>query len=135
MSSATIESTPPERASVTRAPDGTYRRSCSRTHSARSLRGRFLELAIVHQPLEARLDELGRALVREAPQRILQRLLQALRGGGMVAVSAAQGLVHDLVDQAERLQAAGRDPENLGDRKSTRLNSSHLGISYDVFCF
>src|SRR5258705_5660716 len=23
---------------------------------------------------------------------------------------------------------------NLGDRKSTRLNSSHLGISYAVFC-
>src|SRR5947199_4614672 len=35
----------------------------------------------------------------------------------------------------------GRDPPNirqrlrwLGDRKSTRLNSSHLGISYAVFC-
>src|SRR5262245_63828111 len=24
--------------------------------------------------------------------------------------------------------------ENAGDRKSTRLNSSHLGISYAVFC-
>src|SRR5262245_64250893 len=36
---------------------------------------------------------------------------------------------------------AGRDrrgsdaeAENGGDRKSTRLNSSHLGISYAVFC-
>src|SRR5258705_4710457 len=33
----------------------------------------------------------------------------------------------------------GRDPEGLArsgsrDRKSTRLNSSHLGISYAVFC-
>src|SRR5438045_8021868 len=28
----------------------------------------------------------------------------------------------------------GRRPESLGDRKSTRLNSSHLGISYAVFC-
>src|SRR5258705_8456671 len=33
----------------------------------------------------------------------------------------------------------GRDPELAlhladGDRKSTRLNSSHLGISYAVFC-
>src|SRR5947199_7603854 len=26
------------------------------------------------------------------------------------------------------------EPEALGDRKSTRLNSSHLGISYAVFC-
>src|SRR5262245_4302717 len=25
-------------------------------------------------------------------------------------------------------------PERLADRKSTRLNSSHLGISYAVFC-
>src|SRR5438045_5491511 len=25
-------------------------------------------------------------------------------------------------------------PVRLGDRKSTRLNSSHLGISYAVFC-
>src|SRR6201999_4678216 len=30
---------------------------------------------------------------------------------------------------------AGREGEaNAGDRKSTRLNSSHLGISYAVFC-
>src|SRR5205814_15548 len=28
---------------------------------------------------------------------------------------------------------AGHDPRDL-DRKSTRLNSSHLGISYAVFC-
>src|ERR1039458_7597266 len=27
-------------------------------------------------------------------------------------------------------QAKARDPERLVDRKSTRLNSSHLGISY-----
>src|SRR5262245_65368617 len=25
-------------------------------------------------------------------------------------------------------------PKHFGDRKSTRLNSSHLGISYAVFC-
>src|SRR5262245_64799583 len=25
-------------------------------------------------------------------------------------------------------------PEHVADRKSTRLNSSHLGISYAVFC-
>src|SRR5438045_4895491 len=32
-------------------------------------------------------------------------------------------------------QAAGQPlPDISGDRKSTRLNSSHLGISYAVFC-
>src|SRR5215831_15717852 len=30
---------------------------------------------------------------------------------------------------------AGRVPPPAGDRKSTRLNSSHLGSSYAVFCF
>src|SRR3712207_8984164 len=31
-------------------------------------------------------------------------------------------------------RAAPRAPSNLGDRKSTRLNSSHANISYAVFC-
>src|SRR5437899_8041322 len=30
--------------------------------------------------------------------------------------------------------SAGRDAARRQDRKSTRLNSSHLGISYAVFC-
>src|SRR3989454_8559169 len=36
-----------------------------------------------------------------------------------------------IVDQPRREQAAG---ERVQDRKSTRLNSSHLVISYAVFC-
>src|SRR5947199_10333374 len=32
------------------------------------------------------------------------------------------------------LTASGRFPTRGADRKSTRLNSSHLGISYAVFC-
>src|SRR5258705_7121740 len=40
------------------------------------------------------------------------------------------GLVDDDVGAAGIAAGAGRDP----DRKSTRLNSSHLGISYAVFC-
>src|SRR5256885_13179398 len=32
------------------------------------------------------------------------------------------------------IQAAGRGPSRRIDRKSTRLNSSHLVISYAVFC-
>src|SRR5256885_12270461 len=47
-----------------------------------------------------------------------------------------------LVDYAVRLAQATRDPAAAGvedldgqiDRKSTRLNSSHLVISYAVFC-
>src|ERR1035441_1181495 len=34
----------------------------------------------------------------------------------------------------ERVSLAQQPPQNVADRKSTRLNSSHLGISYAVFC-
>src|SRR5438045_8552106 len=40
-------------------------------------------------------------------------------------------------EPARRIQFAGQRPcahDKLEDRKSTRLNSSHLGISYAVFC-
>src|SRR5258705_9718436 len=43
-------------------------------------------------------------------------------------------------DGDQRNRAQGRDADGNrgnqreGDRKSTRLNSSHLGISYAVFC-
>src|SRR5262245_36884750 len=46
-------------------------------------------------------------------------------------------LVHGAVRSAGEVSApVGRDPRNRTriDRKSTRLNSSHLGISYAVFC-
>src|SRR5258705_5502546 len=37
--------------------------------------------------------------------------------------------------RAEPAAVRRRALEHHGDRKSTRLNSSHLGISYAVFCF
>src|SRR5438045_6278828 len=50
------------------------------------------------------------------------------RGAGRVGADGAD---------ARRVEDAG-DPDGAGtgraDRKSTRLNSSHLGISYAVFC-
>src|SRR5690625_6011140 len=43
-----------------------------------------------------------------------------------------------LMAMARRLEQAGADflviPCNTADRKSTRLNSSHVAISYAVFC-
>src|SRR5256885_5647469 len=36
--------------------------------------------------------------------------------------------------RGRRGQSQSRRPRGLGDRKSTRLNSSHLVISYAVFC-
>src|SRR5436853_5043402 len=41
----------------------------------------------------------------------------------------------DVVDgEGEEIPSRGRGLLCAGDRKSTRLNSSHLGISYAVFC-
>src|SRR5258708_24592747 len=48
-----------------------------------------------------------------------------------VAAQRAVGLVEDLVGAAVRAVAF---PAAIGDRKSTRLNSSHQIISYAVFC-
>src|SRR3712207_6846995 len=36
--------------------------------------------------------------------------------------------------RADRLRQHARQDADLGDRKSTRLNSSHANISYAVFC-
>src|SRR5690606_42165099 len=40
----------------------------------------------------------------------------------------AAGIAHEFLD------IAGEDTPNVLDRKSTRLNSSHVKISYAVFC-
>src|SRR5256885_9801753 len=41
----------------------------------------------------------------------------------------------EAVHRAQQLARVGRGPAAIGgDRKSTRLNSSHLVISYAVFC-
>src|SRR3712207_6867660 len=39
---------------------------------------------------------------------------------------------HDVAD--DRAHRLGLQEKTLGDRKSTRLNSSHANISYAVFC-
>src|SRR5690242_21605220 len=56
-------------------------------------------------------------------------------GGADIAVGA--GTVLDIDGLADRILELRRDDprERIGaDRKSTRLNSSHMSISYAVFC-
>src|SRR5690349_22722331 len=64
------------------------------------------------------------------PYTTLFRSLAELLGGDGVAAQLA-----DLLDpaQIERAQPA-QDVPHVLDRKSTRLNSSHVEISYAVFC-
>src|SRR3989442_5811246 len=60
--------------------------------------------------------------VRGAAPRLV--VLQPSRGEALLLGGLAHG-------QRDRCHAV---PELLGDRKSTRLNSSHVRISYAVFC-
>src|SRR5439155_8379813 len=91
---------------------------------------------------------LGRARLREieahhvaADGRVELGLVDARARLGEAADAAVAGAVEDAggrlvaggdvplggLEEAERLRA-------VGDRKSTRLNSSHVAISYAVFC-
>src|SRR5258705_6468854 len=44
------------------------------------------------------------------------------------------GHLGQLLARGAELVHVARGRQRIGDRKSTRLNSSHLGISYAVFC-
>src|SRR5439155_4272090 len=72
----------------------------------------------------ARVDSLARAGERDQPVQ-----------GAAVETMESQGSGDFLRDGAlargRRAPSRGKSPE---DRKSTRLNSSHVGISYAVFC-
>src|SRR5256885_9247422 len=64
--------------------------------------------------------------------RSVRSILQTVAGGNCLRARDDDGL-----RQGHRLQQDGRRPAvaiRLQDRKSTRLNSSHLVISYAVFC-
>src|SRR3712207_6853217 len=61
--------------------------------------------------------------VEDEDQLVLAALVEAVGEGGR----------RGLVDDAEDVEA-GDLARLLGDRKSTRLNSSHANISYAVFC-
>src|SRR5438045_4341182 len=49
-------------------------------------------------------------------------------------VSSRQGRIDYDYDSNQLSSRSGQERWRIGDRKSTRLNSSHLGISYAVFC-
>src|SRR3712207_7947700 len=91
-------------------------------------------------------------MIRRPPRSTLFPYTTLFRSEGVAEVSVYVGasfrgrglgraLLSALVDESEAagiwtLQA-GVFPENaasVGDRKSTRLNSSHANISYAVFC-
>src|SRR5256885_13260356 len=56
------------------------------------------------------------------------------RWGSLQDVSVAISRVLEMIAMPSSEQVAGGSETPKGDRKSTRLNSSHLVISYAVFC-
>src|SRR5258705_4520021 len=84
-------------------------------------------------------------MIRRPPRSTLFPYTTLFRSRRMAkpAVTARAYTLHDDCDArfvvaAEHRRAVGADhvalDDGLQDRKSTRLNSSHLGISYAVFC-
>src|SRR3712207_7840130 len=67
-----------------------------------------------------------------------QRLSPVRADGSRRAVGPVVGGVPDVpsdrVGRSPSTSGARREPAEAGDRKSTRLNSSHANISYAVFC-
>src|SRR2546427_283273 len=99
------------------------------------------------QAARARRGQQGHALAgaqRAAPpvqrlqRHLAEQLLVARPGNGHgVAVARdlhARGLVQQVGMGDEQAADDAVPPEAEGDRKSTRLNSSHSQISYAVFC-
>src|SRR5262245_5585620 len=82
-------------------------------------------------------DELLRALAARASadeRETLQRIMV-----GEMRTGVSDGLVLEAIARAfeaplDSTRRAALRLGDLSDRKSTRLNSSHLGISYAVFC-
>src|SRR3989442_3993534 len=66
-------------------------------------------------------------------ERLLRYRLVTERSYGQAAV---HGFVHiHVVSPSRPLRALFSPNSIIGDRKSTRLNSSHVRISYAAFCF
>src|SRR5205814_10324671 len=84
-------------------------------------------------------------LFRSRPDvpRLRRPLLRSCRNQGRASSLRRRRLHERTLDHLRRREAPSledrrprppRRPPNRLDRKSTRLNSSHLGISYAVFC-
>src|SRR5690348_17701526 len=71
-------------------------------------------------------------MIRRPPRSTLFPYTTLFRSPAQLHLQDRVGL--DLVDGQQLDQAGARLVDRGGDRKSTRLNSSHPSISYAVFC-
>src|SRR3712207_7086092 len=79
-------------------------------------------------------------LFRSAPQparngtRGDQRLDERLPPARSRRTTSSPTSTRDSAHPSKKVRSAGGLPQDQGDRKSTRLNSSHAHLSYAVFC-
>src|SRR4051812_49723601 len=76
-------------------------------------------------------------MIRRPPRSTLfpyTTLFRSRTGKPILLKRGMAATVKDLLLSAEYILAEGNGQDVLGDRKSTRLNSSHMSISYAVFC-
>src|SRR5690625_5850174 len=91
--------------------------------------------------LGAHVGARGLAVQQQGTFEVVADAVEGVQGGegvledhlDVVAV-ASQGPAAGADRGATQGDRAGGGPLQLGDRKSTRLNSSHVAISYAVFC-
>src|SRR5205814_6228348 len=86
---------------------------------------------------EYSFQKVGLSTVRDLRDELYERIIQ--QSHRFFSERSTGEMVSRLVSDADAIQAAvstrmGDLIEESIDRKSTRLNSSHLGISYAVFC-
>src|SRR5438045_7911123 len=101
------------------------------------MRGEEHEKAKRHRPPGAKRITKLEAAVRQ----LRAAILLYFSNGDEVAIHTLAFAAHEILRQLAKARGiqVGLDGETIekigkGDRKSTRLNSSHLGISYAVFC-
>src|SRR2546426_1352094 len=79
-------------------------------------------------------------MIRRPPRSTLFPYTTLFRSGNpgevtkVVLIVAFWPALHCVSPESPRVMVRSRQPEFDEDRKSTRLNSSHLVISYAVFC-
>src|SRR5690606_5385305 len=75
---------------------------------------RFGESSVGHEALQALFDQLFRCHAGYLPQGVGQCTIQLVGHHDRISVRAANGFVHDTVDQTEVLQTIGGNGERLG---------------------